>query len=223
MLPSLSHLVIQHVDIGSDSPGSKRQRVEEKSDDDCVEEWPSTDELFGVMDAQCDLASGEGSSGSGGGGGGVPAHSNIHCGDVESLDVFHANVFSLNPKDPRVVAGGRMQMPGMTLSKNLHTITCPGGRSSISLKIATLQTHLAYSNEQLLFHASTDPILRDDGHFRYFAFDVSHAATYAWEESTRQESEEAYMHVFRVKTAIPNLAFFADSETWADMSGRTTI
>lgn len=147
----------------------------------------------------------------------------INCENVETMMVFQAQVFDLQSTlNSCFVTGGRIQMPGMTISKDPFTINCPSN-GHVSLKMATLNTKLDYSNEQFLFHATTESTFNDDGHFRYFAFDASHSANYVCEESSRRRADKEFMHVFRVKKDIPNLALFADSSTWADMSGRVTM
>lgn len=195
MLPSLSQLVIQSIDAKGKADGTVVEDGSLRDDGDDGD----------VVDSGDD-------------GDDAPT---IDCGEVERMIVFRANVFKLNPQEARWVAGGRMQMPGMALKDEVCSIMC--SNMKINLKMATLETRLAYSNEQFLFHAGTDSTLKDDGHFRYFAFDASHSANYALEESVRRNAKKEFMHVFRVKKDIPNLAFFADSETWAQMSGRTSM
>ena len=141
----------------------------------------------------------------------------MDCEEVEKLAVFRANEVVLN-KELNWCAGGRLQMPGMDIKDGVCSILCPN--MAIKIKMATLKTKLAYSNEQFLFHAGVDNAIKDDGHFRYFAFDATHSANYVQEELSRQNASTKFMHVFRVKKDIPNLAFFADSKTWAGMSGR---
>mgnify|MGYP004240768393 CR=1 FL=1 len=144
----------------------------------------------------------------------------IDCGEAEELMVFRANPRTVNA-NKKWCLGARMQMPGMDITSDTCSIACTN--MEIILKIATLKTKLAYSNEQLLFHASTDRTLKDDGHFRYFAFDASHSANYANEECARRHVNGQFLHVFRVKKEIPNLALFADTDTWAVMSGRSAM
>lgn len=141
----------------------------------------------------------------------------LHCEKVEKMLMFRANQIYVN-KERGWCAGGRMQMPGVDISDETCSILCPNMK--ITLKIATLKTKLPYSNEQLLFHAGVDDHIKDDGHFRYFAFDATHSANYVEEEMQRRNVNTKFMHVFRVKKEIPNLAFFADTKTWMDMSGR---
>tara|TARA_B100001094_G_scaffold25343_1_gene21185 strand:+ start:3674 stop:4573 length:900 start_codon:yes stop_codon:yes gene_type:complete len=144
----------------------------------------------------------------------------LHCGKAEKMLMFRANEIYVNKKNGWC-SGGRMQMPGVDISEHTCSILCPNMK--ITLKIATLKTKLLYSNEQLLFHASVDDHIKDDGNFRYFAFDPTHSANYVEEEIIRKNASTKFMHVFRVKKEIPNLAFFADTKTWSSMSGRETM
>ena len=149
----------------------------------------------------------------------------INCGEIaeaKKMFVFRLNEFQVNSAQ-RWFVGGRIQMPGMSLKDEICSIMCPN--MTIKLKLATLETRLDYSSEQFLFHSGTENTIKDDGHFRYFAFDATHSANYVEEEIARRKSgaDTKFMHVFRVKKEIPNLAFFADSVTWNNMSGRTQM
>lgn len=144
----------------------------------------------------------------------------IDCGEAEKMVMFRANEVVVN-KELNWCAGGRLQMPGMDIKDGTCSILCPN--MAIKIKMATLKTTLAYSNEQFLFHASVDNTIKDDGHFRYFAFDATYSANYVQEELWQQNASTKFMHVFRVKKEIPNLALFADSNTWQSMSGRAEL
>lgn len=206
MLPSLRRLVIHDTSIAT-------KRTLEPG-------WPPTQGPPPVINKARKLTPDEDGRGEGGGGDDAPTLK-INCEDAETMMVFRAQVFNLKSTvNTCLVAGGRIQMPGMTINEESVSILCPGDNLPIKLKMATLNTKLDYSDEQFLFHATTDSTFDDDGHFRYFAFDASHSANYACEESSRRGASKEFMHVFRVKSKIPNLALFADSNTWADMSGR---
>lgn len=144
----------------------------------------------------------------------------MDCGEVDKMVVFRANEIIVN-EERNWCAGGRLQMPGMDIQDGTCSILCPN--MAIKIKMATLKTTLPYSNEQFLFHAGVDSTIKDDGHFRYFAFDATYSANYVQEELWHQNASTKFMHVFRVKKEIPNLAFFADSNTWYSASGRAEM
>lgn len=141
------------------------------------------------------------------------------CTNVEKLQVFKMKPLVLRCG---VHAGGVLQMPSMTLTEQQCHIKCYEGRK-INLKIAELKTSLVYHEPQFLFHAGTDDHINDDGHFRYFAFDITHAANYADEEVHHRKKENKFIHVFKIIKPIPRLAFFADTQTWNHMSGRVAM
>ena len=149
-----------------------------------------------------------------------PAIPVLGCVGVDTIEVFHAKDFKpCSGKD--ICLGGRLQMPAVSFASEPCSILCEN--ATIRLKLATLQTKLAYSGDQFLFHAGVESVIKDDGNFRYFAFDMTHSANYVQEEMYRRKQTTQFIHVFKVTNEIPELAFFADTNTWHDMSGRTTM
>ena len=144
----------------------------------------------------------------------------FQCTNVEKIEVFKMKPLLL--RNSGASAGGVLQMPSMTLTEQECHIKCQGEKK-VHLKIATLKTELVYNEPQFLFHAGVDDHIKDDGHFRYFAFDVTHAANYADEEVFRRKKPSKFLHVFKIIKPIPRLAFFADSKTWNEMSGRVKM
>ena len=113
-------------------------------------------------------------------------------------------------------------MPSCDLKE--ATIECPRsiGTSRITLPIAKLHTMLPYA-PQLLYHSTVHKSFQDDGTFRFFAFEPSISLNYVQEEMVNQNAETKFMHVFKIKKAIPHLALFADSEkAMGEMGGLST-
>lgn len=102
-------------------------------------------------------------------------------------------------------------------------IDCPQTLSTrpaltITLPIAKLHTMLPYA-PQLLYHSSVHKTFKDDGSFRFFAFEPSISLNYVQEEMVNQSKNTKFMHVFKIKKAIPYLALFADSDKAMDQMG----
>lgn len=136
------------------------------------------------------------------------------------------------PLNGRVVHGGSVFPPSVTLESNVR-VRCPLDQGKVlSMAACRLETHTQFGQEQLLFHGTADPDSAfspgpNQDHLRWYAFEANMSLDYIREEtesrSKRNLPIRPTLYVYKIKKPIRNLLLFADHKKWMDLGGAQSL